>query len=95
MMRYIAKNIVASGRADWATCQISYAIGMAQPMSFYVKCNDRDLSRELTAYIPTIVDLTPRGIIERFNLFRPIYSSTTNYGHFGKDYLPWETVDLF
>ena len=95
MMRYIAKNIVASGRADWATCQISYAIGMAQPMSFYVECSDRDLSRELTVYIPTIVDLTPRGIIERFNLFRPIYSSTTNYGHFGKDYLPWEVVNLF
>jgi S-adenosylmethionine synthetase len=95
MMRYIAKNIVASGRAPWATCQISYAIGLAEPMSFYVECGDRDLSRELTAYIPTIVDLTPKGIIERFDLFRPIYSSTTNYGHFGKDHLPWEAVDLF
>lgn len=95
MMRYIAKNIVASGQADWATCQISYAIGRAEPMSFYVECSDRDLSRELTAYIPTIVDLTPKGIIERFNLFRPIYSSTTNYGHFGRSNLPWEQVDLF
>ena len=41
------------------------------------------------------VDLTPKGIIERFDLFRPIYSSTTNYGHFGKNYLPWENTDLF
>jgi len=39
--------------------------------------------------------LTPSGIIERFNLFRPIYSSTTNYGHFGKPDLPWEKIDLF
>lgn len=95
MMRYIAKNIVASGRTDWATCQISYAIGMAEPMSFYVECEDKALARDLTMLIPRAVDLTPKGIIERFNLFRPIYSSTTNYGHFGKDYLPWEKIDLF
>ena len=95
MMRYIAKNIVASGKAPWATCQISYAIGLAQPMSFYVECEDKDLARHLTLHIPTIVDLTPMGIIKRFDLFRPIYSSTTNYGHFGKADLPWERVDLF
>jgi S-adenosylmethionine synthetase len=95
MMRYIAKNIVASGKANWATCQISYAIGLAQPMSFYVECEDKELSRELTELIPTLVDLTPKGIIERFKLFRPIYSSTTNYGHFGKDNLPWEAINLF
>ena len=95
MMRYIAKNIVASGRADWATCQISYAIGMAEPMSFYVECEDKALARDLTMLIPRVVDLTPKGIIDRFDLFRPIYSSTTNYGHFGKPDLPWEKVDLF
>lgn len=95
MMRYIAKNIVASGRADWATVQISYAIGMAEPMSFYVETADAGQGRELTKWIQDNVDLTPKGIIEQFNLFRPIYSSTTNYGHFGKDYLPWEKTDLF
>ncbi len=95
MMRYIAKNIVASGRANWATCQISYAIGLAEPMSFYVECEDKALSRDLTMLIPKAVDLTPKGIIERFDLFRPIYSSTTNYGHFGKPDLPWEKLDLF
>jgi S-adenosylmethionine synthetase len=95
MMRYIAKNIVASGKSTWANVQISYAIGLAQPMSFYVECDDVEVARELTALIPTIVDLTPKGIIERFNLFRPIYSSTTNYGHFGKADLPWEKIDLF
>jgi S-adenosylmethionine synthetase len=95
LTRWIAKNIVASGRADWATVQISYAIGLAQPMSFYIETDHKPQSRELTKWVQDNVDLTPRGIIERFDLFRPIYSSTTNYGHFGKDYLPWETVDLF
>lgn len=95
LTRYIAKNIVASGRADWATVQISYAIGLAQPMSFYIETADTKQGRDLTKWVQDNVDLTPRGIIERFNLFRPIYSSTTNYGHFGKDYLPWEKIDLF
>ena len=95
MMRYIAKNIVASGQAPWATCQISYAIGLAQPMSFYIETSDIKQSRELTKWVQDNVDLTPKGIIDRFNLFRPIYGLTTNYGHFGKSYLPWEEVDLF
>lgn len=95
MMRYIAKNIVASGAAPWATCQISYAIGMKDPMSFYIETQDIELSRNLTHRVKELVDLTPGGIIKRFDLFRPIYSSTTNYGHFGKDYLPWEKIDLF
>jgi S-adenosylmethionine synthetase len=92
-MRYLAKNIVASGQATWATVQISYAIGIEKPMSFYVE-SDGD-SAALTTWIQDNVDLTPRGIINRFDLFRPIYSSTTNYGHFGKADLPWEAVDLF
>ena len=95
MMRYLAKNIVASGRAPWATVQISYAIGLAQPMSFYVETADAQQGRDLTKWIQDNVDLTPQGIIERFNMYRPIYSTTTNYGHFGKANLPWETVDLF
>lgn len=95
MMRYIAKNIVASGRADWATCQVSYAIGLKDPMSFYIETEDSKLSRSLTAWVRDNVDLTPKGIIDKFNLFRPIYSLTTNYGHFGKSYLPWEEVNLF
>jgi S-adenosylmethionine synthetase len=93
MTRYLAKNIVASGQATWATVQISYAIGVAEPMSFYVE-SDGD-SRGLTEWIQANVDLTPKGIIERFDLFRPIYSTTTNYGHFGKAELPWEQVNLF
>jgi len=93
LTRWIAKNIVAGGYADWATVQISYAIGVAQPMSFYIESNGD--SRKLTKTVEDLVDLTPKGIIDRFDLFRPIYSSTTNYGHFGKDYLPWEKINLF
>lgn len=93
MMRYIAKNIVASGQATWATCQVSYAIGLAEPMSFYVECDGNQ--RGITEWIKNNVDLTPKGIIDKFDLFRPIYHKTTNYGHFGKEELPWERLDLF
>ena len=93
MARYLAKNIVASGKSDWATVQLSYAIGIENPMSVYVESN-KD-SRDLTDWVLKNVDLTPKGIIERFDLFSPIYSSTTNYGHFGKAYLPWEQINLF
>ena len=95
MMRYIAKNIVASGKADWATCQVSYAIGLKDPMSFYIETADAKQGRDLTKWVHDNVDLTPKGIIERFDLFKPIYSKTTNYGHFGKAGLPWEKIDLF
>ena len=94
MARYLAKNIVASGHAKQATVQISYAIGIEQPMSVYVNTNDYGDDAWLTAWINKNIDLTPRGIINRFALFRPIYSSTTNYGHFGKNQLPWEQLDL-
>lgn len=95
MMRYIAKNIVAEGKADWATCQISYAIGLKDPMSFYIETNNTTTSRQLTKWVKDNVDLTPKGIIDKFNLFRPIYSRTTNYGHFGKNDLPWEQINMF
>lgn len=93
MARYLAKNLVASGKCDWASIQLSYAIGVEEPTSIYVE-SDRD-RRDLTKWILDNVDLTPKGIIDRFDLFSPIYSSTTNYGHFGKSWLPWEQVNLF
>lgn len=95
MMRYLAKNIVASGKAEWASVQISYAIGLKNPMSFYVETEDSSKARQLTKWIQENVDLTPKGIIDRFDLFRPIYKQTTNYGHFGKSDMPWEKIDLF
>jgi len=93
MARYLAKNLVSSGKCDWASIQLSYAIGVEEPTSIYVE-SDRD-RRDLTKWILDNVDLTPKGIIDRFDLFSPIYSSTTNYGHFGKSWLPWEQVNLF
>lgn len=96
MARYLAKNIVATQGAHKATVQLSYAIGVKEPTSVWVK-TDRgiDFDRITTDWIRRNVDLTPQGIINRFELFRPIYSQTVNYGHFGKDNLPWENVDLF
>lgn len=93
LCRWLAKNIVASGQATRAQIQISYAIGRAEPMSLSVTSDGND--EALLTYIQNNVDLTPKGIIERFNLFRPIYGETTNYGHFGKHWLPWEATDLF
>lgn len=93
MARYLAKNLVAAGKCDWASIQLSYAIGIEEPTSLYVE-SDKD-SRDITKWILENVDLTPKGIIDRFDLFSPIYSSTTNYGHFGKSWLPWEQVNLF
>jgi S-adenosylmethionine synthetase len=96
MARYLAKNIVASKGAHKATVQISYAIGVKEPTSLFVKTDlGIEFDNTITAWIRENVDLTPQGIINRFELFRPIYSETTNYGHFGKANLPWEIVDLF
>ena len=94
MARYLAKNIVASGRATKATVQLSYAIGVKEPTSVFIK-TDKGVDLDSTKWITENVDLTPQGIINRFELFRPIYSLTTNYGHFGKTNLPWEKLDLF
>ena len=94
MARYLAKNIVASGKADNATVQLSYAIGVVEPTSVYVYA-DGQVRTDLVDWIIDNVDLTPKGIIDKFNLFDLDLTRTTNYGHFGKPDLPWETVDLF
>ena len=96
MARYLAKNIVAKTEANKATVQLSYAIGVKEPTSMFVKTDKGiDFDRATTDWIVKNVDLTPSGIINRFDMFRPIYSETVNYGHFGKANLPWETVNLF
>tara|TARA_B100001094_G_scaffold196182_1_gene190111 strand:+ start:353 stop:1456 length:1104 start_codon:yes stop_codon:yes gene_type:complete len=94
MTRYLAKNIVASGKADNCTVQLSYAIGVKEPTSLYVYADGKvrpDLADELREK----VDLTPKGIIDRFNLFNIKLADTTNYGHFGNTSMPWEQIDLF
>ena len=94
MARYLAKNIVASGKANNATVQLSYAIGVVEPTSVYVYA-DGEVRTDLVDWITENVDLTPKGIIDKFNLFELDLTRTTNYGHFGKQDLPWEKVDLF
>lgn len=94
MARYLAKNIVASQRATNCTVQLSYAIGVKEPTSVYVYA-DGAVKDDIAKWIINNVDLTPKGIIDRFDLFNVNLSDTTNYGHFGKEDLPWERVDLF
>jgi|TARA_B100001093_G_scaffold282519_1_gene269931 S-adenosylmethionine synthetase len=93
MARYIAKNIVASGLASNATIQISYAIGIKEPVSIYIYC-DGKVRNDISEWVTKNIDLTPLGIIRKFDLFKLNLSDTTNYGHFGKSNLPWEKIDL-
>ena len=94
MMRHIAKNIVANRYAKKCEIQVSYAIGMEEPLSICVNTfgTGTKTEQELVTLIKEKFDLTPDGIIKYLNLQQPIYSQTTNYGHFGKENLPWEKV---
>ena len=95
--RYIAKNIVAAGLADEVQIEVSYAIGVAQPMSITV--DTRGTGKLSNAKIAEIIrenfDLRPAGIIKMLDLRRPIYKATAAYGHFGRTdvELPWEKTD--
>ena len=94
MLRHIAKNVVANGYAKKCEIQISYAIGMKQPLSVYVDTFGTATIPEekIVELIREKFDLTPNGIINYLDLKQPIYRQTTNYGHFGKENLPWEKV---
>jgi S-adenosylmethionine synthetase len=97
MARFLAKNVVANGYAHKCEIQLSYAIGVAEPISIYVETfGTENIPREeIVKKIKTTFDLTPRGIINYLDLQRPIYRKTTNYGHFGKNDLPWENIIKF
>ena len=94
MLRHIAKNIVANGYAEKCEIQVSYAIGMKEPLSIYINTfgTGKKTEEELVEIIKKNFDLTPNGIIEYLHLKEPIYTQTTNYGHFGKANLPWEKI---
>jgi S-adenosylmethionine synthetase len=99
--RYLAKNIVAAGLAHKCTLQLSYAIGVARPLSIYVDTHGTGQvhETEIESIIPKIMDLTPRGIREHLELTRPIYARTAAYGHFGRapeadGGFSWERTDL-
>ena len=95
MARYACKNIVASGIADRCQLDIAYAIGVAHPVALQVhtfgtsKYSDEQISKILYK----VFDFRPLAIIENLHLREPIFAKSTNYGHFGKDYLPWEKCD--
>ena len=96
--RHIAKNIVAAELADKCEVQLSYAIGVAHPLSIMVETfgTAKVSEKRLVNVIKDNFDLTPGGIINNFDLMRPLYSQITNYGHFGRlDLnLPWEKLDM-
>ncbi len=98
--RYLAKNVVAAGLAKRCTIQLSYAIGVAEPLSVYVDLHGTGTVDEarLEAALPQLVRLTPKGIREHLKLNKPIYSKTAAYGHFGRDaegdLFTWEKTDL-
>jgi S-adenosylmethionine synthetase len=99
--RYLAKNVVASGMAEKCTIQLSYAIGVARPLSIYCdtfgtgQVNDAEIEKA----IDSVMDLTPQGIRTHLGLNKPIYARTAAYGHFGRapeadGGFSWEKTDL-
>ena len=98
--------MVAAGIADEVTIQISYAIGMEQPISIFVDTHGTNntvyLDEEVSDIIKNNIDFTPHGMINRLQLLNPIYLETAKYGHFGRKsyvkdgirYFPWEDLDL-
>jgi len=99
--RYLAKNVVASGMADRCTIQLSYAIGVARPLSIYADTfgTGEVPPAEIEKAVAQVMDLTPRGIREHLQMNRPIYARTAAYGHFGREPdadggFSWEKTDL-
>src|SRR3989338_3897617 len=95
--RYVAKNIVAAGLAEKCEIQISYAIGVAQPLSIHVNCfgTEKIPEEKIEELVKKHFDLRPKAIIEQLNLRRPIYKKTAAYGHFGRNDpdFTWERTD--
>ncbi len=95
MARYIAKNIVAAGLAKEVTVHIAYAIGKAEPVGFYLDTfgTGKISDDKLTEICLKVFKMTPKAIIDQFNLRRPIYLPTAAYGHFGRAGFLWEETD--
>ncbi len=94
--RHLAKNIVAAEVAKECTIQLSYAIGVAQPVSINVKTHGTSLAdeTEIASFILKNIDLSPRGIIERLDLKKPRFRQTAAYGHFGRNEFTWEQLEF-
>ena len=96
MARYMAKNLVAAGLAAKVQVQLAYAIGVAEPVSLRVDSYGTGVisDEKMTELLRATVDMTPGGIIRKFDLRRPIYADTAAVGHFGVEGRPWERTDL-
>ena len=94
-MRWVAKNIVASGLATKAEVQVAYAIGVSKPVGFYVDTYGTETVpvETIRSAVLEVFDLRPGAIVRDLDLLRPIYAQTAAYGHFGRDGLPWESTD--
>ncbi|MFC2130725.1 methionine adenosyltransferase [Bacteroidota bacterium] len=94
--RHLAKNIVAAGVANEILIQLSYAIGVKDPVSIYINTHGSSSAPDyaIADFIKKNIDLSPTGIIERLGLQKPIFLQTAAYGHYGKPGLPWEQTDL-
>lgn len=94
--RYVAKNIVAHGLADKCEIQVSYGIGLAQPISLYVDAfgTEKVSLAKIYEFIEDNFDFSPANIIKELDLLKPIYQETACYGHFGRDEFPWEKIIL-
>jgi len=97
LARYIAKNIVAAGIADKCKVEIAYMIGVSEPASLNIdtfgKLTEKE-DAELTQIVRSICKMTPKSIIEKFGLKNPIYKDTASNGHYGRENLPWESLDM-
>ena len=96
MMRYVAKNLVASGYCERALVQVAYAIGVADPVSVMVNTHGtgKVSDEKLTAAVRELFPLKPAGLIKHLDLKRPIYRATASHGHFGREGFPWERTDM-
>lgn len=95
MCRWVAKNVVAAGLADRVEIQVAYAIGYPNPTSITIDCFGTEKAPEdrIQDAIKEVFNFKPAQIVDQLDLLRPIYRTTTHYGHFGKSELPWEKTD--
>ena len=96
LARYMAKNLVAAGLAKQVQVQLAYAIGVADPVSVRVDSYGTGVisDEKMTELLRSLVDMTPGGMIRKFDLRRPIYAPTAACGHFGVEDRPWEATDI-
>lgn len=92
--RYVAKNIVHYNLADRCEIEVSYGIGLANPLSINIECfgSEKVAIEEVYKFVQNNFDFSPQNIIDELGLLKPIYKNTACYGHFGREEFPWEQI---